>query len=390
MKKILTSLIIIASLFNCSNANKGEKSVEELIESGTLQELKQRRMEVAASYDSISNILTVLEKAINTKDTTKKYTLVTSYKVLDTTFKTHVSLQGSVETRENILIYPEYQGVLAKVYVKKGQRVSKGQILVKIDDGGLSSQLAQLQAQYDLAKTTFERQERLWQQKIGSEIQYLQAKTNLESAEKAVEQLRSQLGKTTIKAPFSGVIDDIITEQGQVVAPGMQAIMRLVNLEDMYVKASVPENYVTSIKKGSNVSITFPALDTTLQGLINTVGNYINPRNRTFEIEVKIHDQKHNIKPNLMANLDIVNYTKEGALIIPSDAIQENSSGQKFVFALDKMDSSNFKAKKIQVEIGAGTNGMVEVLSGLEKGTEIVKDGALTLKDDEIVTVKTY
>ncbi len=389
MKKILVSLIIVASLFNCSKANQGEKSIEELIENGTLQELKQRRMEVAASYDSISNILTTLEKAINTKDTTKKYTLVTSYKVKDTTFKTHVSLQGSVETNENILIYPEYQGVLSKVYVKEGQRVSKDQILAKIEDGGLSSQLAQLQAQYDLSKTTFERQERLWQQKIGSEIQYLQAKTNMESAEKAVEQLKSQLAKTTIKAPFSGVIDDIITEQGQVVAPGMQAIMRLVNLDDMYVKSSVPENYLTSITKGSKVMVTFPALETTIEGLVNTVGNYINPRNRTFEIEVKIPNQEHKIKPNLMANLDIVNYTKEGALVVPSDAIQENSSGQKFVFALDKTENNNFRAKKIEIEIGDNNNGMVEVVSGLDKGIEIVKDGALTLKDGEIVTVKT-
>ncbi|MEL0455593.1 efflux RND transporter periplasmic adaptor subunit [Flavobacteriaceae bacterium SZ-1-7] len=388
--KYIYSLIVIGilSLSGCSNSEKGAKSIDELLESGSLQELKQKRIDVAASYDSVANILAQLEKAIVKKDTTIKYTLVTSYKVKDTTFTSHVSLQGSVETSENILIYPEYQGVLSKVYVKEGQQVYRGQLLAKIDDGGLSSQLGQLEAQYDLAKTTFERQERLWNQKIGSEIQYLQAKTNLESAQNAVRQLKSQLGKTTVNAPFSGVIDDIITEQGQVVAPGMQAIMRLVNLNDMYVKASVPENYITSINKGSSVKVTFSALGKIVDGKVNTVGNYINPNNRTFEIEVDVPNKDKDIKPNLMANMDITNYSKAGALVVPSNAIQENSLGEKYAFVLEKSDNGNFKAVKTQIEVGNNNGGLVEVKSGLEKGIDIVKDGALTLKDGEIVTVK--
>lgn len=388
MKKIFLLLIITASLYNCSNTKKAEKSIDQILENGSLEELKQTHINVAASYDSVANILSQLEKAITKKDSTKKYTLVTSYKVKDTTFKSHVSLQGSVETSENILIYPEYQGILSKVYIKEGQRVYKGQALAKIDDGGLSSQLTQFQAQYELAKTTYERQERLWKQQIGSEIQYLQAKTNMEASKSTVNQLKSQLGKTTIKAPFSGVIDDIITEQGQVVTPGMQAIMRLVNLNDMYVKASVPENYLSSIKQGALVKVTFPAIGKTVTGKVNTVGNYINPSNRTFEIEINVPNKDKDIKPNLMANLDIINYSKDNALVIPSNAIQENSLGEKYVFILEKSDNGNFKSNKTLIEIGNTNNGIIEVTNGLEKGVEIVKDGALTLKDGEIVTVK--
>lgn len=389
MKRIIVLLIAITSLYSCYNTSKSNTSVDTVIESGDLNQLKTKRSEVLASYDSISNILSRLEVAIAEKDTTKKYTLVTTYTVLDTTFSSHVSIQGSVETSENILIYPEYQGVLSRVYVKQGQKVNKGQVLAKIDDGGLSSQLAQLETQAQLAKTTFERQERLWEQKIGSEIQYLQAKTNMESSISAVNQLKSQLAKATIVAPFTGVVDDIITEQGQVVAPGMQAVMRLVNLSDMYVKASVPETYLQSITKGASVDVTFPALKKTVKGKVNTVGNYINPSNRTFEIEVDVPNNDKSIKPNLMANLDIKNYSKENAVVIPSNAIQENSKGDKYVFVLNDLDGIKAQAIKTKIETGNRQNGLVEVTSGLEKNTTIVKDGALTLKDKETVNIKT-
>jgi len=386
MKKFITIIFIVSLIFNCSEKNS--HGVDAVIESGDLTRMKTKRTEVLASFDSISNVLERLETAITEKDTTKRYNLVTTYKVKDTTFNSYISIQGSVETAENILIYPEYQGVLSQVYVKQGQKVSKGQILARIDDGGLSSQLAQLEAQYQLAKTTYERQHRLWEQKIGSEIQYLQVKTNMESAQSSVQQLKSQLGKTTITAPFSGVIDDIITEQGQVVAPGMQAIMRFVNLGDMYVRASIPENYLRSVTKGSGVKLTFPALGKTVEGKVRTVGSYINPSNRTFEIEVDVPSKDGNIKPNLIANLEINNYTKEDALVVPTDCIQENAKGEKYVFVLKDFDGKNAEAIQTEIETGKSQNGMMEVTGGLSKDVEIVKDGALTLKNGETVTIK--
>lgn len=387
MKKILYITIVAATLAACSN-NKKLQAVDDIIESGDLQKMQEKRTEVLASYDSIGRILSRLDLAIAEKDTTLRYPLVTVFEVKDTVFSRFVAIQGNVETSENILIFPEYQGVLTQVNVRQGQQVSRGQVLAKIDDGGLSSQLAQLETQFALAKTTYERQQRLWDQQIGSEIQLLQAKTNMEASESSVKQLRSQLDKTTIRAPFSGVIDEVITEQGQVVGPGGNALMRLVNLKDMRVKASVPETYLQSVSRGAPVQVSFPAIQTVVDGKISAVGSYINPTNRTFQIEVEIPNTEQRIKPNLMANLQINDYTNENTLAIPTNCIQENAAGEKFVFVLNEIEGNNATVKRTQIETGKRSSGMVEVLSGLEDSAIIVKDGALTLKDGARISIQ--
>jgi len=388
MKQILYITILAITLAACSD-NKKLQSVEDVIESGDLQKMQDKRTEIQASFDSISRILSRLELAIAEKDTTLRFPLVTVFEVKDTVFSRFVAIQGNVETSENILIYPEYQGVLTNVNVRQGQQVSRGQVLARIDDGGLSSQLAQLETQYALAKTTYERQQRLWDQQIGSEIQLLQAKTNMEATESSVNQLRSQLNKTTIRAPFSGVIDEIITDQGQVVGPGGNALMRLVNLKDMRVKAAVPENYLQSVSKGSPVQVSFPAIQTVVDGKISAVGSYINPTNRTFQIEVEIPNTEERIKPNLMASLQINDYTSENTFAIPTNCIIENALGDKFVFVLNEIDGNNAAVKRTQIETGKKSGGLVEVLSGLADSDIIVKDGALTLKDGARITIQT-
>lgn len=387
MKKTLYIFIAAITLSACSNS-KNSESVQEAIDSGDLKTMTEKREQIMASYDSIGKLLSQLELAIAEKDTTSRYPLVTVFEVKDTVFSRFVAIQGNVETSENILIYPEYQGVLSQVLVKQGQQVSRGQVLARIDDGGLSSQLAQLETQYALAKTTYERQQRLWDQQIGSEIQLLQAKTNMEASESAVKQLQSQLGKTSIRAPFSGVIDEIITEQGSVVGPGGMALMRLVNLSDMRVKASVPENYLQSVAKGDPVKVNFPAIDTSIDGKISGVGSFINPTNRTFQIEVEIPNTDQKIKPNLMASLQINDYTNENALAIPTNCIQENAAGEKFVYVLTEVEGSFAQVSRRQIETGKRSQGFVEVLSGLSDSDVVVKDGVLTLKDGARITIQ--
>lgn len=388
MKKALYILLAASTILACSN-NKNSGSVQEAIDSGDLKKMTKKRVQILASYDSIGKLLSQLELAIAEKDTTSRYPLVTVFEVKDTVFSRFVAIQGNVETSENILIFPEYQGVLSKVFVKQGQQVSKGQVLAKIDDGGLSSQLAQLQTQFELAKTTYERQQRLWDQQIGSEIQLLQAKTNMEASESAVNQLQSQLGKTTVRAPFSGVIDEIITEQGSVVGPGGMALMRLVNLNDMRVKAAVPENYLQSVAKGDPVKIHFPAIQETVDGKISVVGSFINPTNRTFQVEVEIPNTQQKIKPNLIANLQINDYTNETAFAIPSNCIIENATGSHFVYVLNETEGNTAQVKRTQIETGKKSDGFVEVLSGISNADVIVNGGALTLKDGARVTIQT-
>lgn len=386
MKKTLYILFAAAILIACSNSTTNQ-TVQEVIDSGDLNEMKEKRTQLLSSQDSISGLMMQLELEIAKRDTTKNHPLVSVFQVKDTLFESFISLQGNVDTRENILIFPEYQGVLTSIAVREGQQVSRGQLLAKIDDGGLSSQLAQARTQYQLAKTTFERQKRLWDQQIGSEIQYLQAKTTMEASESAVNQLSSQLEKTTIRAPFSGVIDQIITEQGQVVGLGGQALMRLVNLNNMYVKASVPESYINTVTKGTPVKINLESIGKTVEGVISNVGSYINPTNRTFQVEVKLPKTDSQIKPNMMASLQVQNYVQENALVIPSNAIQESAKGEKYVYVIDAQRGDQAKVIRTQIVTGRKTNAFVEVLEGLSDQDIIVKEGALTIKDGMTVSI---
>ena len=389
MKKILSLLTITFLIASCG----GDKlqSIEEIIETGNVETLKAKKTELSTAAATIATELAQIEKAIEEKDpAAKKEVLVTTMAVKDTLFNHYVEIQGNVETKQNVLIYPEYQGTLLRVNVKKGQRVSKGQILARIDDGGLGSQVAQLETQSALAKTTFERQERLWNQKIGSEIQYLQAKSQFESAQNMVDQMKSQLGKTVVRAPFSGVVDDVITEQGTVVAPGM-ALFRIVNLDDMYVSAEVPETYLTTVRKGKDVRVFFPVLNETIEAKIRQTGDFINPSNRSFPIEVAVPNTKRNVKPNLTARLSINDYTAENAILIPLNVINENATGEQYVYtAFAKADNNTIVAKQHIITTGKSQGDKIEVLSGLKSGDLIIVEGARSVKDNQEVRILTY
>ena len=227
MKYIYSLILVSFLLSSCKNVKK--KSVEEIIATNNLELIRKKKTELDASAQEILVQLKQLEKTIKILDPQEKIPLITTFHAKESIFNHFVELQGNVNTNQNLVIYPEFSGVLSGVYVKEGQKVSKGQVLAKIDDGGLSQQLSQLKIQSNLAKTTFERQERLWNQKIGSEIQYLQAKAAYESQLEATKQLQQQIGKTVVRAPFSGTIDDVITDQGSVVAPGQSQLFRIVN-----------------------------------------------------------------------------------------------------------------------------------------------------------------
>lgn len=385
MKKIFLLIIFIATLVSCGG---DQKSVDSLIESGDLSAIKTKRTELNQQQRDLKAEIDKLNEYIDSHEKKERPALITAEVIKDTVFKHYVEVQGNVETDQNVVLNAEYSGVLTNIYVKEGQRVSKGQRLAKIDDGGLSSQVAQQEAQLALAKTTFERQERLWEQKIGSEIQYLQAKTNYEAARNTTNQLRSQLGKTIITSPFSGVIDDIISDPGQVVVPGQTPIIRLVNLSDMYVKASIPETYLTNIKKGTRVEVNLASINENFTGTVRQVSNYINPNNRSFEIQVEIPNKDGNVKPNLIATVKVNDYSAENAITIPENILQENAAGETIAYVYKPIDDSTGVAKRIIIETGLSYGNHTEVKSGLKKGDTIIKEGAKTLRDGQKVTIK--
>lgn len=384
MKKIVYISLLSLLITSCGGDSK-TASVDKAIESKNVATIKATRAEIQKQYDAIGAELAKLDLAIAELDTVKKVALVSTAIVKDTTFTHYIDIQGNVDTRQNLIIYPEFSGVLSQVYVKTGQKVSKGQTLAKIDDGGLSNQLAQMETQAALAKTTFERQKNLWDKKIGSEIQYLQAKTNYEAQMKAVAQMKAQVAKTVVRAPFSGIIDEVITDKGQVVGPGQQ-LMRIVNLSDMYVSANIPESFIGKIKVGAIVDVQIKSIGKTYQGRVRQVGNYINPNNRNFSIEVAVPNKDNLLRPNQVAVLKIEDYKKPNAILVPESIVTENAAGEKIIYTVDT-SSKEPKAVKKTITIGLTSGSNVEVKSGLNKGETIIIEGARSIQNGDQVEI---
>ena len=386
MKNILALFIITLFLASCASDNN--KSVEAVIESQNLESIRARKSELVTEQNLIKQDIKKLDIVISELDAGIKIPLITTFKLETSSFKHFLEIQGNVTTKNLLVIYPEFSGVLTNVYVKEGQKVQKGAVLAKIDDGGLSQQLAQLKIQSELAKTTFERQQRLWDQKIGSEMQYLQAKSNYEAQDQAIAQLEQQVAKTMVRAPFSGTIDDVFTEQGSVVMTGQSQLMRIVNLNNMYIETDVPEKYIANITRGKKVEIEFPILGKKIDSKVRQVSDFINPSNRTFKVEISVPNKEHNIKPNLTAKLRINDYSNESALLIPQGIISENANGEQYIYIVnDKEDDNEATAVKKIIETGLTQGDYIEVIKGLETGIEIIQEGARSVNDGQKVKI---
>ena len=385
MKQII--VITFTALFILSCGDNKNTSVEDIIASNDLEQIRKKKTELDTQQQELENQLKQISLKIKELDPQDKIPLITTFPAQESEFIHYVELQGNVDTKKNLVVYPEYSGIMTNVFVKEGQKVTKGQTLAKIDDGGLSQQVAQLQIQSDLAKTTFERQKRLWDQNIGSEIQFLQAKSTYESQQKAVNQLQQQVARTIVRAPFSGTIDDVITEQGSVVAPGQTALFRIVNLDDMYIETDVPESYITTVSEGKIVQVNFPVLGTTMEATIRQAGSFINPANRTFKVEVAIPNKDKNIKPNLTAKLRINDYTSEKAILIPLSIISENAKGEQYVYTITNKTDSIATAKRTIISTGKTQGDDIEVLTGLNSDDEIIQEGARSVKDGQEVKI---
>lgn len=384
MKSIIYLFITLTLLSACGG---GEMSISDLIETGDLKQLQERKTVLTADKRSLEQDIARLDSVINASED-KKLPLVTTISTKEEHFSHFVELQGDVLTRQNVLIYPEMSGTLVKVYVKEGDRVKQGQLLARIDDGGMNSQLAQLKTQMALAKTTYDRQKRLWDQKIGTEIQYLQAKTNYEAQKSAVDQFESQLSKYNIRAPFNGVIDDVIKDQGTVVSPGPGSeLFRIVNLSDMYVEVSVPEVYIRDVIPGRTVHIDFPVLGQKFESKVRQTGNYIDPANRSFTVEIPVSSMNGLVKPNLTARVEINDYNSEKAILIPQSVISENSEGEQYVFVAANVKDGVATATKTIITTGKTQGDVIEVLSGLKPGDQVVDEGARSVKDGQNIEI---
>ncbi|MDA8931619.1 efflux RND transporter periplasmic adaptor subunit [Flavobacteriaceae bacterium] len=385
MKKIYPILALSILLVACGSSENG--SVSQTIESGNLEAIRSMKTNLTNQLNGIETDLAALEAAIANLDTNENLPLVTTFEVQPQVFNHYLDLQGNVKTRENVLLYPEMAGTLLTVKVKKGARVSKGQILAVIDNGGMSNQLSQLKTQAALAQTTFERQATLWEQKIGSEIQYLQSKAQAEAQANAVLQLEKVLAKAQITAPFSGVIDQVLKDPGTVVSPGNGSeVFRLINLSNMYIEVDVPEGYLGAVTKGKKAGVYFPVLQDSVNAVVRETGNYINPNNRSFSAEIAVENPNGSIKPNLNARVHINDYTNENALLIPQSVISENAAGEQYAYVAE-LNNGEAIAKRHIITTGKTQGDFVEITSGISAGDLIIKEGARSVKDAQAVKI---
>ena len=387
MKNIYLLIIITVFLNSCSN--KKELSLQEILATNNVDQITLKKIKIDSDLQELTANLNKLNRKLNSLNKDKNTPLITTFKAQEEVFTHFIELQGNVQTKQNVLVYPEVPGILKKVFVKEGQQVKKDELLAIIDDGGLAQQVLLSEANEQLAKTTFERQKRLWSEKIGSEIQFLQAKTSYNSQKNVTNQLRQQLSKFTINAPFSGIVDDVFKENGTVFAPGQRSeLFRIINLSKMYIETDVPENYITSITNNKMVEVNFPILGKTVSSKIRQVGNFINPTNRSFKIEVGIPNQDLDVKPNLTAKLKLNDYTNKNAILIPQSIISENSKGQQFIYVVkDKKENNLGIAERLVIETGKTQGDFIEVTKNLTPDTEIIMEGARSVNNGQVVKV---
>ncbi|MFN3753029.1 efflux RND transporter periplasmic adaptor subunit [Flavobacterium sp.] len=373
MKKTIILSLLAVVLYACGN-KENTQPVDQLIAAKNVNALQAKKT-------ALQGEIAKIEEALATLDVKKEEALVAVLTVKDTIFTHYLDIQGSVDTKENILVQPEFSGTLTSLTVKAGQSVAKGQILGRVDDGGMSSQLASAENQYNLAKTTYERQKNLWDKKIGSEIQYLQAEAQMISAQKSVAQIKAQLAKTIIRAPFTGTIDEVFVEKGQVVAPSAQGLMRIVNLNNMYVSTTVPETYIGKLKVGTLVDVYLTSLNKTYKGKVRQVGNFINPSNRSFGIEVSVPNPDNLLRPNQVAKLKITDYVNKDAIVVPTNVVQEDGTGAKYVYTVEGSNGKTGTAKKVLVTVGKSAENVTEILSGLSANDIIVTEGVNNISE---------
>lgn len=385
MKNSIITFSLSLLLLACGQNKEEIKTVNQT--PSNLEELKLQKSNYTAQINSLNQELKEVDEAIKSLTGTEKRTLVTAFQATSKVFNHTVDVQANIKTRQNLLLAPEFGGRLEQILVQEGQEVKKGTLLAIIDDAGLQDQLDQMKLQLELSKTTFERTQRLWDQKIGSEMMYLEAKTRYKTQQKQVDQMREQLSKTKIYAPFNGVIDEITARKGETVAPGMSPILRIVNLNKMYIESDVPENYLKNITKGSKATVTIPVLNETQNTVIRQTGNFIQPSNRTFRIEAPLDNPTGLIKPNLNARLSVIDYSNPEAIMVPLRVIRENAKGETFVFVLNTPEENDgYTTAQHFVRLGKSQNEMVEIIEGINANDLVVDEGVSLLVDGQKVT----
>ncbi|GAA5031253.1 RND transporter [Marivirga lumbricoides] len=364
MKNTLFLAISILLLASCGGETDVESKKAKL---ETLkQEIQQKEVEVRELEKEIAQLDPKFAKQMD------KSVLVETKTLEAAPFVHKIQVQGEVASRKNIDMSTETPGRVIQVNVESGDVVKKGQTLIQLDAQSTRNTIDELKTSLELATTKFEKQKNLWDQEIGTEVQYLEVKNRKESLERQLESAQTQLSKAYIRAPFSGIVNEVITKVGEYVSPGMP-VLSLVSQEEMYLKADVSEEYINDFKVGDPVEVYLPSTKDTLSTKISALSYVINQANRTFQIEVKLTDKMNSLKPNQFARIDLINYQNPEAIVVNSEVVQEDSEGE-FVFTVINKEGVKV-ANKVRVEPGETYSNETEIISGLKSGDVIISEG---------------
>ncbi|WP_429401934.1 efflux RND transporter periplasmic adaptor subunit [Mucilaginibacter lappiensis] len=363
MKKLLyiPAFIFFAA---CSSKQPKDKTAE-------LADLKKQQAD-------LNSKITKLQAEVGSKDSSKT-TDVSTIAIKPTQFTNYVQIQGKIDAQDNVTAYPQAQAIITGLYVKVGQHVSKGQTLAQLDNNVLLQNIAQNESQVSLNQTLFNRQKNLWDQKIGTEVQFLQAQTTLQSSKKALAALKQQASQYRIVSPINGTVDQMDLKLGQAASPGQTGI-RVVNADVLKVKADVPESYAGSVNTGNEVKILVPDAQDSLITKVTFAAKAIDPTSRSFGVEIKLPIRK-TLRPNMTAIIQIANYTKANTVVVPVKAILKSETGD-YVYL-----NQNGTAKKVNVKSGTTYAGNTEILSGLKNGDQLVTEGATEIEDGDKIKV---
>jgi RND family efflux transporter MFP subunit len=375
LMKHLFLLLVLTLVLSCGTSDK---------ESQSLTELKTKKAALKEQMDRMGTELKEIEMAISELDTLKKLMSVTSIKAEVKDFNHYVEVQGTVKADQTIDLHAEMGGTVTAILVKEGQNVSKGQLLATLDSEVIDNSVLQLDTQLALATTTFERQARLWEQNIGSEIQYLQAKAQKEGLENSVKSLKAQARKMKIIAPFSGIIDQIYAKTGELTSP-QKPFLKLVNLSKVYIESEVTETYLNSIKKDTKVLLNFRSIGTSVEASVSQIGNFINPNNRSFKMRIDLKNHNNELKANLLADIKINDFSANGT-VIPTRLVQRDRDNKTFVYTIEPKEN-NYKVVKTYVTEVMNYDNQSYISEGLIPNSILVDKGARLVNNNEEVTL---
>ncbi len=376
MKKYL--LILLVFLSACESESGSKEEILAKIESrkGKIVAL-QEEIEVLTGQLCIDTVATV-ESVDNL--------IVKIQEIQSEKFAHYFEATASLEAVKSAYVSPEMSGQIKQILVKEGNFVKKGQLLISLNSSALSAQLAGLKTQLELATTMYEKQKELWDKKIGTEVQYLQAKTNKEGLDNQISAVNAQIEMTKVRAPFSGIVDAIHLKIGELVAPGRQVI-ELINLSEMYINADISERYLANVKEGDAVVASFPMYpDMKLETRVFRIGNTINPANRTFRLRLKINNIDNKLKPNIVATIKLNDYSSDSAIVIPSMAIKQDINGY-YIFTVENKKGKSTARKKYVVP-GMNEGEKTMITSGLGHGDKVIVEGYNLVRDGQFVSVQ--